>query len=279
MAIEFLAIAFIMSMIAITFVGFPLIRRTPSSSSGFARVPGLFVIAAIVLAIVLYALIGHPDAIDTGRDVLTVAESRRPGTTSRDDGKTGSVASLLGGLEERLQQDPDNGKDWLLLAKSYDHVGEPVKALDAYRRAARLGNVDTQLEAKLVGHALEATVRNDVQIRGSVLLSQDATELVQSDDTVFILVRESGGSPMPLAVQKFTVADFPINFSMSDKNSMVAGRGISAAQTVVVEARVSATGDAHSTKSGLVASSTSFSPADPAPVNLVLEPASGVDSK
>lgn len=68
---------------------------------------------------------------------------------SDQERKAGSVNSLIGGLEAKLAENPDDGKGWLLLAKSHEHLGNLPAARDAYRRARDLGMEDLAFEARL----------------------------------------------------------------------------------------------------------------------------------
>jgi cytochrome c-type biogenesis protein CcmH len=61
---------------------------------------------------------------------------------------------------------------------------------------------------------------------------------------VFILARAAGGSPMPLAAKRLRVADLPMDFSLDDSDAVMPTQTISSAKAVVVEARVSKSGDA-----------------------------------
>lgn len=67
------------------------------------------------------------------------------------NGNIGTVASLVTGLEDRLQEQPDDGKGWLLLAKSYRHLGRLDEAREAYRKADVLGQGDATVAAQLFG--------------------------------------------------------------------------------------------------------------------------------
>jgi len=58
---------------------------------------------------------------------------------------------MVVGLEDRLAKEPDDGKGWLLLAKSYDFLGRKEDARAAYKKADALGNGDAALAAKLFG--------------------------------------------------------------------------------------------------------------------------------
>ena len=91
---------------------------------------------------------------------LSVANSRQnsdptavENATSSPD-KAASVGTLIGGLEARLESSPQDGKGWILLARSYDHLGEYDKAWHAYARARDLGMTDTSLELKLAAHVV-----------------------------------------------------------------------------------------------------------------------------
>ena len=50
--------------------------------------------------------------------------------------------------KQRLEEHPDDAKGWLLLAKSYDHVGRPEDAAAAYDKARELGLSDGVPEAR-----------------------------------------------------------------------------------------------------------------------------------
>lgn len=113
----------------------------------------LLIIAGVSLMVGLFVVFVQPDlGLDRQSSEATIDAGTEPSAPAPAS-RTGSVASLLGGLEERLRQNPDNGKDWLLLAKSYDHLGRQQEAINAYKKAAELGVTDPTLEAKfLAGH-------------------------------------------------------------------------------------------------------------------------------
>ena len=45
-----------------------------------------------------------------------------------------SVESMVGGLEDKLRTNPNDGKAWLLLAKSYRHMGRMDDARESLER-------------------------------------------------------------------------------------------------------------------------------------------------
>jgi cytochrome c-type biogenesis protein CcmH len=61
------------------------------------------------------------------------------------------IRSMVAGLAARLEDEPEDAEGWRMLARSYEVLGEPVKAAEAYGRVASLRPEDTV--AKL-DHAL-----------------------------------------------------------------------------------------------------------------------------
>ena len=110
--------------------------------------PLLVVFAAFLLAIGLYAGTGRPDIASAAR-AQESSNAALKAAPARQKTKAASVNELLAGLEKRLDEDPDDAKGWLLLARSYDHVGRVQDAADAYDKAWALGISDSGLEARL----------------------------------------------------------------------------------------------------------------------------------
>ena len=72
-------------------------------------------------------------------ELLAPASAATPPTVPQ----AAPVESLLGGLETRLAEQPDDPKGWALLAQSYAFMGNREAAETAVRRAVELG-VDEQ---------------------------------------------------------------------------------------------------------------------------------------
>ncbi|MGB5346695.1 MAG: hypothetical protein WBN23_11070 [Woeseia sp.] len=270
MSLEFFAAILVLVMLALSLIGNPPFRSAARRSAGFVSVPVLFLIAAIIAAIVMYAFLGRPD-VALRQLSATPADPATQSSGTSAQTRAGSVSSLLGRLEEKVALDPADGDNWLLLAKSYNHLGRPAKARDAYTKAKALGSVDAGLEHLL--SEPQATASADASaVSGRVSLTPAAMSMVEASDTVFIIARDAAGSPMPLAVVKTQASELPFTFSIGDKDSMVSGRNISGVKAVVIEAKISATGDALSTKAGLSARTDPFDPANPPTVSLMLAP-------
>ena len=83
-----------------------------------------------------------------------------------------------------------------------------------------------------------------IAVTGRVELDPKIAGKVGPDDTVFVLARAVEGPRMPLAVQRFRAAELPRAFRLDDSMSMAPGMKLSTTPKVVVEARVSKSGNA-----------------------------------
>jgi cytochrome c-type biogenesis protein CcmH len=81
-------------------------------------------------------------------------------------------------------------------------------------------------------------------ISGRVDLEAALASKVALNDTVFIFARAAEGSRMPLAVLRIPAKELPRDFSLDDSMSMAPGVKLSAAPSVIVEARISKSGNA-----------------------------------
>ena len=98
------------------------------------------------------------------------------------------------------------------------------------------------------------------RISGNVALSPALAARAQPGETVFIFARAVNGPRMPLAVLRTTVRELPRDFVLDDSMAMAPGARISSAQSVVVEARVSKTGNAMPASGDLIGTSPPTAP-------------------
>lgn len=82
-----------------------------------------------------------------------------------------------------------------------------------------------------------------VPLKGRVELARAAEGKVAPTDVVFIIARPAEGGRMPLAARRLTVAELPVDFALDDSLAMMSGVKLSEAKQIVVEARVSKSGD------------------------------------
>ncbi|HEY6599992.1 MAG TPA: hypothetical protein VIZ30_11785, partial [Pseudomonadales bacterium] len=109
-------------------------------------------------------------------------------------------------------------------------------------------------------------------VHATVQLSLGAAVHLPPATTVFLIVRPSDGTPMPLAVKRLTVADLPTVVTLSDSDSMVPGRSLSGAGSVEIVARAAVSGNVKAEPGDYEARSGAMRIADlSAPVVLVID--------
>ena len=93
-------------------------------------------------ATALYALMGHPELTSSAPG--NTAPQAQAASADPKDHPMGEVASMIAGLEAKLQQNPGNAKDWQMLGWSYMRTGRPADAAKAYAKAVAIepGNVE-----------------------------------------------------------------------------------------------------------------------------------------
>lgn len=251
-----------MCVVAFAFLANPLWR---SKQTKLAVVLG---VAIPSIAASMYLLLGSPN-VASGRSMPTTGPSASEQTTAgQGREKVGSISSMVDGLATRLKENPDDGKGWLLLARSYQHLNRTQDAAAAYAKAKALGEIDTTLEASLLVEARPEA--STAQINGSVSLSADAAKIVKPTDIVFIFARNVGSSGAPAAVLQRPASELPLDFHLNDTQSMVPGVKLSDFNEVVVTARVSRSGNAMQALQGLEARSDVVDPSAGSHISLVI---------
>jgi len=81
-------------------------------------------------------------------------------------------------------------------------------------------------------------------VSGTVTLSPALAAKVKPDDSVFVFARPADGSRMPVAVVRARVSELPLQFTLDDSRAMAPTSKISALSEVIVNARVSRSGNA-----------------------------------
>lgn len=117
----------------------PVVRK----SSWVGRRPWVAALLGVFLPAVvigLYAFLGQPGAM-TGQRPASTAESGSHALTPQQ------IQGMVERLAERLQQNPNDGSGWLMLAKSYSVLGRYPESAAAYGRAVSLLPPDAQVMA------------------------------------------------------------------------------------------------------------------------------------
>ncbi len=85
--------------------------------------------------------------LDAVRNWASPAATALPSTSAATE--VAPVSQMIGGLERRLEQEPDDRQGWTLLAQSYAFVDRMEAANVAIDRAVALGASRTELEARV----------------------------------------------------------------------------------------------------------------------------------
>lgn len=257
----FWALVVAMTLLAIPFVAAPLFHgKNRFRPAGIA-------VALPLFSVGLYLYVGSPAAAGVGpaphqsmqTRVQVPASGKKP---------AGSVASMVDGLAARLRENPEDGKSWLLLARSYKHLQRMPEAMRAYERAAALGEHDAALAAL---SEPTAPVNSPAQIAGKVELSERSKDIVLPTDTVFVFARAVGGPPMPVAVMQRPASELPLDFVLDDRQALSADAKLSNFERVVVTARISRSGVATDALQQLEARSEEVVVADNRHLNLIIQ--------
>ncbi|MGO3128284.1 MAG: tetratricopeptide repeat protein [Luteimonas sp.] len=108
-------------------------------------------------------------------------------------------------------------------------------------------------------HALRVRVRLD-----------PATATLSGDATVFVIARQPGGPPMPVAVQRHPVSALPLDIVLGDSDSPMPTQPLSALETVELVARISRSGDATRSEGDLESAPVRVTLPTSVPVDLVV---------
>jgi cytochrome c-type biogenesis protein CcmH len=166
-------------------------------------------------------------------------------------------------IERALAVDPRHGKALALAATAAMEAHDPDKAIAYWRRletllapgsdeARQVAGVIAELGGGAPGavNAAQAPTQTGGAagsigtISGRVAVSPSLAQKVTSTDTVFIFARAPAGPRMPLAALRIPASELPKEFTLDDAMGMAAGAKLSSASEVVVEARLSRTGNA-----------------------------------
>ena len=114
----FIILAILMTLVVLAVLLRPLWRDARGVGMGVGVLVG-------VSTLLLYQLVGTPQALDP-------AAVKAPET----------LGDAIAQLETEMQRNPDQAEGWRLLAQAYQREEQPIKARDAYAKAAKLAPED-----------------------------------------------------------------------------------------------------------------------------------------
>jgi cytochrome c-type biogenesis protein CcmH len=200
------------------------------------------------------------------------------------------LASLTGGsltgaagsaIDSALALDPSNTKALWLKASQAHEQRHFADALTWWKRLrstlppdspdARIidGNIaeDTSLAGLAPGSASPASAAaplaaaSAAEVSGTISIDSRLADRVQHDATLFIYAKAADSPGPPLAVLRTTAAAWPVSFHLDDSMAMIPSRRLSQFDKVVVEARISRSGQATPSSGDLYVTSPVLHPA------------------
>ncbi len=121
-------------------------ERAPGGTAGGRRlaITLVLLLALPALSVALYARLGQP-----GLPGLPFAErtDRAQAVAAGEAPDLPSVEKLVGELEQRVKAAPDDLEGWSRLARAYQLVEQPARAVEAYQHALALDDHDAELQA------------------------------------------------------------------------------------------------------------------------------------
>lgn len=187
-------------------------------------------------------------APDEAPVLVEAAQARAQGHATRQFDDT-----ALQWLRHAQQVDPNSERAAWLIGVALRQRGQNAEAAQVWE--ALLPKLEPGAAAALreqiaiargVGGNAPAAASSGHALRVSVSLAAGTkADALPANATVFIIARQPGGPPMPVAVEKHALADLPITVTLDDGDSPMPTVKLSALNEVEVFARVSANGQAN----------------------------------
>jgi len=149
---------------------------------------------------------------------------------------------FLGIAQRQASQPAEAARTWEpLLAVVDAAAATPLRAqIDAARAEAGLPPLPAA--AVTASTAAAAPAQGGLKVKVSVAPALAAK--IPPNASLFVIARQSGGPPMPVAVEKLAATDFPREVVLDDGDSPMPTMKLSQLDTVEVLARISASGNA-----------------------------------
>ncbi|MGE0100292.1 MAG: cytochrome c-type biogenesis protein CcmH [Hydrogenophaga sp.] len=239
--------------------------------SGGAYSARQLTLGALVLAVpalALYSVLGQPASIlqpahaaPTLADVdgmvrqMEQALRARPAGNAADAPAWDMLARAQASLQRYAQAaesyaraielDPDDAQRLADRADLLRLINGPGGSAEAERLVQRALAIDPRHPKALALAAAQAPAATSTTgISGRVEIAPELRSRLQPGDTLYITARTPQGPRLPLAVLRLSASEEPVAFKLSDDQAMAPDHRISDHAQVVVEARISRSGDA-----------------------------------
>ena len=234
----------------------------------------------------------HRRAREFPEAIAAFAELARRGTLSAD--QWADYADALGGARGRLDDDaaacidaalridPTHAKALWLRASLQTQRQDYAAALVTWQQLAQVLPADSPDARIIAANLAEARGKITAQatspeaglarvvVRGSVRLDPRWKDRVTAGSVLFVFARAADERGPPLAVLRTTVGSWPLAFELDDQHSMMPGRKLSDFTRVILEARISRSGNALAQPGDLRAVSAVLNPRGAQPQQLII---------
>jgi len=186
-------------------------------------------------------------------------------------------------ISAALQLDPRHPKALWLLGSVQTQRGDFRAALGTWQKLASILPVDSpdariiaaniaEARGRISGAAASAppAATRAASLSGTVQLDPRWRARVPQGTTLFVFARAADERGPPLAVLRTTAGTWPLSFKLDDANAMLPDRKLSDFSRVVVEARISQSGNPIAQPGDLQAVSAVLDPRSAAPVQLII---------
>ena len=157
-------------------------------------------------------------------------------------------------LRHALQQQPMHQRARWFLGIAQRQAKQPAAAaatwepllavVDARTAGSLLPQINAaRVEAGLVPLPATATAASP-GITVTVSLAPDLVATLPANASLFVLARQPGGPPMPVAAEKLAARGFPLDVRLDDNDGLMPTMKLSQLDRVEIAARISASGDA-----------------------------------
>ena len=137
-------------------------------------------------------------------------------------------------------------------------------------QVARLAPMDGAIAQPRAAGSAAAAPAVIAEISGTVSIERRFVDRVDRDAVLFIYAKAADSPGPPLAVLRLNANAWPVSFRLDDSMAMLPSRRLSQFQKVVVEARISRSGQATPAAGDLYVTSNAISPGSGKKLALVI---------
>ena len=231
----------------------------------------------------------YPHAVDAYKRLVRMHAMTADAWANYADAVASGNGGKLSGapgdfLAEALRLDPDHPKALWLEASMLHEQHRYPEAVGVWQHLASIlpaGSSDAKIIAanideaqRLSGAAAPPTAAQDAarpaQISGEVDIDPALRSKALPSSTLFVFAKAADSPGPPLAVVRTSVAQWPVKFSLNDSQAMMPQRKLSDFQRVIVEARISQSGQPMGQRGDLQGSSGALDPKSDKPIRVVI---------